>query len=342
MTALLTMERAKLSDEVTASSYVASPIESKLSLRPGEQLSVADLMRGLMLESANDAAVTLAEHVSGSRAAFVRLMNKRAKELKLADTHFDNPIGLDGPGNYSSAHDLARLAVVLRKHSFVRKIADRTSATLTTGYRPRTIRNRNTLLARDPAINGLKTGHTTTAGYVLVGTRTTRDRVTLVSVVLGTPSLAARDADSLALLKWGQGRYKRIRPVIEGTVIATPEIEFRRGATVPLVTGASVRRTVRSDAKITYRDTGVPAVVTGPVARGQAFGHREVFADGERIAVGADRLPALRPRGRPDAEDEGLVHAAARAPARRGGARRYGAGGASRAARAAAPPLPPL
>ena len=115
MTALLTMERTKLSDEVTASSYIASPIESKLSLRPGEVLSVADLLRGLMLESANDAAVTLAEHVSGSRAAFVRLMNKRARELKLADTHYDNPIGLDGPGNYSSAHDLARLAAILRK-----------------------------------------------------------------------------------------------------------------------------------------------------------------------------------------------------------------------------------
>ena len=150
MTALLTMERTRLSDKVTASSYVASPIESKLSLRPGEQLSVADLVRGLMLESANDAAVTLAEHISGSRAAFVRLMNRRARGLGLENTHFANPIGLDEHGNYSSAHDLARLAVELRKHSFVRKVADRTSATLSTGYRTRTIRNRNTLLSRGP------------------------------------------------------------------------------------------------------------------------------------------------------------------------------------------------
>ncbi len=284
MTALLTMERTKLSDEVTASSYIASPIESKLSLRPGEVLSVADLLRGLMLESANDAAVTLAEHVSGSRAAFVRLMNKRARELKLDETHYDNPIGLDGPGNYSSAHDLARLAVILRKQSFIRKIARRTSATLTTGSRPRTIRNRNTLLGRDRCINGLKTGHTSTAGYVLVGT-CTRDHVTLVSVVLGTPSLAARDADSLALLKWGEGKYERIHPVTEGTVIATPEIEFRRGATTQLVTGGSVTRTVRSDAKITFNDVKVPKLVTGPVARGQEFGYREVFADGKRIAA---------------------------------------------------------
>jgi serine-type D-Ala-D-Ala carboxypeptidase (penicillin-binding protein 5/6) len=284
MTALLTMERARLSDKATASSYVASPIESKLSLRPGERLSVADLLRGLMLESANDAAVTLAEHISGSSAAFVRLMNRRARELKLENTHFENPIGLDAPDNYSSAHDLARLAVELRKHSFVRKIANRTSATLSTGYRPRTIRNRNTLLGRDRRINGLKTGHTGTAGYVLVGTRT-EGGVTLVSVVLGTPSLAVRDRDSLALLEWGQGKYERIHPVTEGTIVDNPEIKFRRGATVNLVTEGSVTRVVRAGAKITYNDVNVPDEVTGPIARGQKFGYREVFADGERIAA---------------------------------------------------------
>jgi serine-type D-Ala-D-Ala carboxypeptidase (penicillin-binding protein 5/6) len=284
MTALLTMEKAKLGDMVTASSYVAAPIESKLSLRPGEELSVADLLRGLMLESANDAAVTLAEHVSGTRAAFVRLMNRRARELKLRNTHFDNPIGLDGAGNYSSAHDLARLAVILRKHSFIRKIADRTSATLTTGYRPRTIRNRNTLLAKDKYINGLKTGHTTTAGYVLVGTRRYK-RITLVSVVLGTPSMAARDADSLALLKWGEGFYHVITPVNRGITVAEPEIEYRPGATLDLVTSGSVRRSVRSDAKITINDVDVPDMVTGPISSGQQFGYREVFADGKRIAA---------------------------------------------------------
>ena len=141
-----------------------------------------------------------------------------------------------------------------------------------------------TLLGRDRCIDGLKTGHTSTAGYVLVGT-CTRDRVTLVSVVLGTPSLAARDEDSLALLKWGEGKYEQIHPVEEGTVVANPEIEFRRGATTRLVTGGSVTRVVRSDAKITFNDVRVPRTVTGPIARGQEFGYREVFADGERIAA---------------------------------------------------------
>jgi D-alanyl-D-alanine carboxypeptidase (penicillin-binding protein 5/6) len=284
MTALLTVEKTGLSEKVTASDYVAAPIESKLSLRPGERLSVADLLRGLMLESANDAAVTLAEHVAGTQAAFVREMNRRARELKLTDTHFSNPIGLDAAGNYSSARDLARLALTLRRHRFVRKIANRTSATLETGYRPRTIRNRNTLLSKDRYVNGLKTGHTGMAGYVLVGTRT-RDGVTLVSVVLGTPSLAARDHDALALLQLGAGRYERIHPVRQGEPVGAPEIEYRRGATLSLVTGGGVRRTVRTGAEITMNDVGVPATVAGPIKRGQRFGYREVFADGRRIAA---------------------------------------------------------
>jgi D-alanyl-D-alanine carboxypeptidase (penicillin-binding protein 5/6) len=297
MTALLTMEQTELSDTVTASDYVAAPIESKLSLRPGERLSVADLLRGVMLESANDAAVTLAEYVAGSRMGFVRMMNKRARELELDNTHFSNPIGLDAPGNYSSAHDLARLAVTLRRQSFIRKVADRTTATLTTGDRERTIRNRNTLLAKDRRVNGLKTGHTATAGYVLVGTRT-QHGVTLVSVVLGTSSLAARDHDALALLKWGAGLFEQVHPVTRGSIVGTPEIRYRRGATLMLVTQGSVRRTVRAGAKITIHDVGVPATVTGPIRRGQRFGYREVLADGRRIA----RVPIVSSASVPAAD----------------------------------------
>jgi serine-type D-Ala-D-Ala carboxypeptidase (penicillin-binding protein 5/6) len=284
MTALLTMERSKLSDKIPASSYVASPIESRLGLRPGERLSVADLLRGLMLESANDAAMTLGEHIGGTRAGFVRLMNRRAHELGLAHTHYANPIGLDAVGNYSTAHDLAKLAVKLRDFSFIRKIADRTQATLSTGIRPRTVRNRNTLLNQDRWVNGLKTGHTLRAGYVLVATRSRRG-VTLVSVVLGTSSVAARNRDALALLTWGATQYRRIHPVTRGTIVGTPEIRYRRGATLQLVTEGSVARTVRTTARITVRDVGMPKVVTGPIRRDQAFGYREVLADGERIAA---------------------------------------------------------
>ena len=337
MTALLTMEKAKLADRMTASDYVAAPIESKLSLRPGERLSVADLLRGLMLESANDAAMTLADGVGGSEAGFVRMMNRKARRLKLTNTHYENPIGLDEAGNFSSAHDLARLAALLRRESFIRKVANRTSATLTTGYRPRTIRNRNSLLGRDPKVNGLKTGHTSGAGYVLVGTRS-NDGVTLVSAVLGTPSLAARDADSLALLKWGAGKMERIRPVTEGEVVGTPEIAFRRGATANLVTSGSVERIVRSGAKITWDDVGVPATVTRPGrARAEVRLSRGVRGRGADRGR-ADRRPALRAGGRRGPAHEGLVHAPAGADPRGARAGRYGPHGTPPAPGPAAPP----
>jgi serine-type D-Ala-D-Ala carboxypeptidase (penicillin-binding protein 5/6) len=285
MTALLTLEHSpRLGVRIPAANYVALPVESKLGLRPGERLSIADLLRGLMLESANDAAVTLAEHVGGSRPAFVRMMNRRARGLGLTHTHYANPIGLDAPSNYSSAHDLARLAVRLRAHSFVRRVANRTEVTLSTGARPRKVENRNTLLERDKWVNGLKTGHTLGAGYVLVGSRTRRG-VTMVAVVLGTPSVAARNADAYKLLTWGARHYQRVRPVAEGELVATPDIRYRRGAQLDLVTDGSVTRVVRVGSKVTTRDVGVPKEVTGPIRRGAELGRREVFADGKLVAV---------------------------------------------------------
>src|SRR5919199_1112823 len=113
MTALLTLERAKLSDTFTAARYFPPPIESQIGLQPGERMKVRDLMRGLLVESANDAAMTLAQGVAGSPRAFVRAMNERAQQLGLRDTHYSNPIGLDQAGNYSSARDLVRLATFL-------------------------------------------------------------------------------------------------------------------------------------------------------------------------------------------------------------------------------------
>ena len=113
-------------------------------------------------------------------------------------------------------------------------------------------------------MNGLKTGHTLVRRLRAGGHAHARVSVTLVSVVLGTPSLAARDQDSLALLRWGEGKFERIHPVTLGTVVGTAEIQYRRGATVNLVTEGSVTRVVRRGAKITVNDVGVPDVVTGP------------------------------------------------------------------------------
>jgi D-alanyl-D-alanine carboxypeptidase (penicillin-binding protein 5/6) len=284
MTALLTMERAQLGDVLAAADYRAAAVESQLGLRPGERMTVADLVRGLMLESANDAAETLAVGIAGSRRAFVRLMNRRARRLGLADTHYANPIGLDAPRNFSSARDLARLAVEVRRVRFVRRLADRTRVVLGSGDRPRTVRNRNTLVATGPRwVNGIKTGHTLGAGYVLVGSGTRRG-ATIVSVVLGTRSEEARNRDTLRLLTWGLRQFVRRRLMAAGEFAGEVPIRYRRGAELPLMAGKGVRRTIRTDARVEVRDVGVPAEVEGPIARGRRVGWREVLVDGERVA----------------------------------------------------------
>ena len=282
MTALLTLEREKLADVVPAAGYDALPVESQINLAPGERMTVADLLRALLLESANDAAVTLAEAVSGSRPAFVRAMNRRARQLGLEDTRYANPIGLDDANNYSSARDLARLTLELRRNAFFRSTVNRASVTLRSGARPRTIANRNDLVAREPWIDGVKTGHTLQAGYVLVGEGRGGSGAKVISVVLGTDSEAARDADSLTLLRWGRRQFKRVRAVTLGDVMESVPIRYRRGAEVDLVAGRTVRMTVLRRQRVSSRLVGVPREVSGPLRRGQRVADIEVLVDGKR------------------------------------------------------------
>ena len=297
MTALLTLERAKLTDTFTAADYFPGPGESQIGLERGERMSVRDLMRGLLVESANDGAVTLAEGVSGSKRAFVRAMNRRAQQLKLNNTHYANPIGLDEAGNYSTARDLVRLAVVLRTNRFFRTTTDRPTVRLTTGNRTRTFANRNTLVRSTGWVNGVKSGHTSQAGYVLVGAGR-QNHIQLVSAVLGTPSVAARDAATLALLKYGFPRFQQITALRRGTVMTRVPIRYRRGAELALVAGRTVRRIVprgqRDDVK--PRLVGRPDDVTGPVVAGQSFGAVEILQNGRVVGrvplVAASSVPA--------------------------------------------------
>jgi serine-type D-Ala-D-Ala carboxypeptidase (penicillin-binding protein 5/6) len=285
MTALLTLEEAKLSDTFKAADYHPSPIESQIGLRPGERMKVSDLMRGLLLESGNDAAVTLAEGVSGSRKAFVREMNRRARQLGLKNTHYANPIGLDQEGNYSSARDLVTLATVLRTNKFFKKIVDSPSGTLKTGDHPRTFKNRNRLVGRYPFVNGVKTGHTRGAGYVLVGSAS-RNGIQLVSAVVGTGSEAARDADTMALFDWAMPRFQRIRPVIEGRTMATAKIRFRPAAQLKLVPTRTIRRIVpRGHREAVTTTVHAPSVVEGPIHSGQRLGRVEVHQGGKLVAT---------------------------------------------------------
>jgi serine-type D-Ala-D-Ala carboxypeptidase (penicillin-binding protein 5/6) len=294
MTALLTLERSRPSTVFRAVRYHALPAESQIGLRAGERMTVADLLRGALIESANDAAETLAERVAGSRGAFVRAMNVRAQQLGLRDTHYANPIGLDEAGNYSSARDLVRLTLRLRAFDFFRKTVAREQVTLHSGDHPRTLMNRNGLV-RLPQVNGVKTGHTQQAGYVLVGSGR-KDGITLISVVLGAPSVAARESDTRRLLAWAFTRYRRVRAVPPGEVLARAPIRYRRGAELDLVAGANARRfVVRRGKSLRRCGLQTPAEVQGPIRRGQALGKLKICRGDKRIAtlpvVASDDVP---------------------------------------------------
>jgi D-alanyl-D-alanine carboxypeptidase (penicillin-binding protein 5/6) len=294
MTALITLEQAKLDDVFTAVHYHPGATESLMGLRGGERVSVRDLLRGLLLSSGNDAAATLAERVAGSRAAFVRLMNQRARELGLDDTHFANPVGLDDVANHSSALDLAELALVVLQNRFLARTVDLKQATVTMGGRRRTLVNRNTLVQHVSWVDGVKTGHTSQAGYVLVGAAR-RQGVRLISVVLGDPSEAARDADSLALLRYGLARYRSTTPVRTGQVLAEPKLAFR-DEHVDLVAGGGARVVVRRGERARVRLEGVPDELSGPLTAGQRVGTVVVERRGKTVArvalVTAAAIPA--------------------------------------------------
>ena len=282
MTVLLTLERTKLSDTMVAVRYHALPAESVIGLRAGERLTVADLLRGVLLASANDAAATLATRIGGSERAFVAMMNRRARELRLTHTHYANPIGLDAPGNHSSAEDLVKLTLILRRNAFFRAVTDLPRATLKTGAHERGIVNRNALVRTVPEVNGVKTGHTLTAGYVLVGSASKRG-ITVISVVLGEQSEAARDADSLELIRYGLARYHRVTALRRGQEMASVKLAHRSDH-VQLVATRTITGTARRGEHMTVRLLDVPKQLDGPLPAGSRVGTILVRWRGDTVA----------------------------------------------------------
>jgi serine-type D-Ala-D-Ala carboxypeptidase (penicillin-binding protein 5/6) len=288
MTALLTLERAKLDDRYRAADYRPSPAESQIYLQPGDRLTVRDLLRGLLINSGNDAAMTLASGVSGSERAFVRAMNRRARELGLDHTHYENPIGLDAPGAHSTARDLAMLALFLRTKPFFRRTVKQPGVTLVTGGVTRTFPNRNTLIPSVPWVNGVKTGHTSGAGDVLVGSGR-QNGIQVISAVLGESGKSARNADTVRLLKFALSKFQRITAAPEGTSVGiSVPIRYRRGAELELVVGANGERTVvprHERERVTIKPTKYPTEVAGPIGYHEQLGEADVLQDGRKIAT---------------------------------------------------------
>jgi D-alanyl-D-alanine carboxypeptidase (penicillin-binding protein 5/6) len=297
MTALLSLEQAKPGDVYAAPAYEALAVESKIDLATGERMRVSDLLEALLLESANDAAATLADGVSGSRPAFVEQMNQRAEQLGLDDTSYANPIGLDAPENFSTARDLATLARRLLGNERFAAIVDSESATLESGSRPRVVANRNGLVAAYGFVDGVKTGYTSEAGYVLVGAAKSRLGARVVSVVLGEPSEAVRDSDTLALLRHGLGQYRRVRPVVADRPVASAAIAHRDGS-APLVPARAATLVVRRGERVSSR-VDAPDELEGELAAGTRVGRISIVRDGRVVRrvplLTAERVPGAGP-----------------------------------------------
>lgn len=293
MTAYLALTEARLGERVAAPPYEALAAESLLGLEAGEMVRFRDLVYALILASANDGAVAVAEGVSGSVGRFVREMNAAAAELGLDDTGFANPIGLDEAGNFSSAADLAELTTVLLEDRFFRRVADSTEHTVRTDRATRSIVTRNDLLNRVGWVTGVKTGYTIDAGNVLVGSGE-RKGTRLVAVVLGAPTEAARDEGVLSLLEYGFSLYRRATPVSEGETVARPEVDS--GGTLSLIAKRPLRVTARRDQDLETR-VEAPDELSGPIRRGERLGAVTATVDGRA----AGSVPLVAARAAPEA-----------------------------------------
>ncbi len=300
MTALITLEHVKhLGRIFTQNNFYASAADSQIGLVPGERMSVHDLLLALLLPSADDAAEDLAYNVGHrSVARFVGMMNARARQLGLKRTHYSTPSGLDTPGNYSTATDLLTLARYLLLHQpwFARAVA-LPHAVLHTGNHPRYVANRNDLVGRYSWVRGVKTGHTSGAGYVLVGAGKSRG-MEVLSVVLGTSSEYERDLDTLRLLRYGLSTFRIATPVTAGEVIARPTVKDRPGVHAEVIAARSVVRIVPRSPGLHWQ-VQVPKQVAGPLKRHADVGQLTVL-QGNRIVAQvrlllAQRLPAVSP-----------------------------------------------
>lgn len=263
---------------VRAPRYRASPGESLAGLEGGDRISVRDLLYALLLPSGNDAADALSKIAGSSEKNFIAEMNAAARRLGLARTHYSTPVGLDDRGNYSSARDLAELARALLADPLLARIVDTESRTIRSGGKKIPLVNHNNLVLTKPWVSGVKTGYTSSAGYNLVGAGT-RDNTTLISVVLGAPSEAARDRASLDLLGWGFSRYRKVIPVEEGEQVVSSGLDYR-DTRIPLLSAETLPVLVRDGQEISV-DTAAPDELIGPVADGEKVGRVIVTVAGE-------------------------------------------------------------
>jgi serine-type D-Ala-D-Ala carboxypeptidase (penicillin-binding protein 5/6) len=284
MSALVVLKRANLDEEVTVSedaAAYATPAYSNVGLLPGDTLSVRELLMATLISSGDDAAYALAEHVGGEAGVnrFVEEMNREAKALGLRDTHFENPVGFDARGHYSSAHDLAKMARVAMQDPEFRNIVSTEYATIYTPYREITLATTNELLFSYGPATGIKTGTTPAAGETLVSSASIGDE-SYVCVVLDARE--DRFAASVRALRYGFIAHDRADLVVEGKRYAGVDVPYRREKTVDLVAQGSVEGVVDASPDV-ERDVDLVKNLPDSARAGTKLGEVVVRVDGKKI-----------------------------------------------------------
>lgn len=291
MTVLVVLEQKRPGDIVDVDPRATAVGESSVELRPHERLSVSDLLKATLIQSANDAADALALSVAPSFTAFAALMNEKARELGLRDSHFVRPDGLDAPGEYSSAADVTTLARRVMRNRLVRRIVALTTTTIAGG---RTLHTWDDLLGRVPGLLGGKTGHTDSAGWCEVAAVRGRG-VTVYATVLGGSTRSVRNAELSSLLAWGLTQFRNVDAIDATRAYASVELPYGR-APLELVATRPLQLVARVGRPLTERIVA-PTAVTLPVTDGERLGTVEILRDGR--LVGSRPLVASRSVARP-------------------------------------------
>ena len=255
-----------------------SSTESCMYLPLNSQAKVIDILRGIVIQSGNDASKAIAEHMAGSEEGFAKLMNAEAKRLGMTHTNFVNATGLPHPDHKSSARDLAILArAIIRESAEFYPIYSEREFT----YHGIKQGNRNALLYTDPTVDGLKTGHTEEAGYCLV-TSSKRNDMRLISVILNTNSMKARADQTRTLLGWGFGKFEKATPIPPNTPVAKAKVDFGKVDTVTAGLGAPWTLTVPRGQKLDVSVQLKPGL-EAPVSKGAVVGKVVASSGGKPV-----------------------------------------------------------
>lgn len=291
MSLLLIMENIdnrnlRMDEVIRVSKYASSMGGSQIFLEENEEMIVEDLLKGITIGSANDATVALAERIGGTEAAFVEMMNKKAKELGLKNTNFKNATGLDEANHYSTAHDMAIIAKELVKHEKILEFSSIYETYLRTDTENKFwLVNTNKLVRFYPGVDGLKTGYTEEAGYCLTAT-INKDNMRLIAVVMGEPTSNIRNSEVSALIDYGYNLYQKEVYVTKDEIIDTVPVEKGKEEFANIVVlddVSTVNKKGHKMGEITY-DLVVDKI-KAPIKKGEVIGNLTIKEDGKKVTT---------------------------------------------------------